>query len=397
MRGVGIVLFIAGLLALVIFVHSRTGVDLESLYRGRRWFELRDALLHAGRFPTVYRAAVTFAFHDFSEAERLASNVVRSASEPIDMIRARYILADTYAQEERYAAALAQLRAVNRDQDKSDIALYSAAVQFPRQLVITRRTSRVPWQADPNGHLIFPVTVNGRLAHYELDTGSSYCSISRTEADRLGLKTVDMPGFRGTDGSGLGFEAALASADKVTVGGFEFEHVLFEVRADNKELPPGVLGMHVILAFETITWGRDGVLEIGAPTGPVNIREANLCFDGTHLIARALFQKAGIHVFLDSGASDIDFLPRFGSDFPAVARDKSAVGRSRITGVGGTVEEPVVFLPEIELDVGNASVRTNRAVLRSKDLNGWGYHAHAGSRFLQGATIDLGAMKFGYQ
>src|SRR5215471_11235932 len=135
MRGVGIVLFIAGLLALVIFVHSRTGVDLESLYRGRRWFELRDAILHAGRFPTVYRAAVTFAFHDFSEAERLASNVVRSASEPIDMIRARYILADTYAQEERYAAPLAQLRAVNRDQDKSDIALYSAAVQFPRQLV----------------------------------------------------------------------------------------------------------------------------------------------------------------------------------------------------------------------------------------------------------------------
>ena len=395
-RRLAVALVFLAIVGAVLFVKPGQRANLKSLYARRRWFELRDAVEASHwQAPALYRAAVAYAFHDLDAAVKLALEAVRTSLDRGDVIRARYVLADAYSWSGRYTEALAELNAIGSSTDLSDRALYSAAARFPPQAVIRGAVSTIKWDEAPSRRITIPVQVNGKTAHYEIDTGADFCSISEMEAARLGLKTYAMPGFRGEDGSGVGFEVRLAVADTLTVGGFELEHVIFQVRRGRDSLLTGVLGLRVLLAFQTVTWNHDGSTEIGAPPARRNLREANLCFDGPRLLARASYQKSGLYMFLDSGANETTFLPRFAADFPELVRAKAGQGTQRIEGAGGTIEVPIAVLPEVALDLGNASVKLNHGTLRLKDPNGWEYHLHGASDLLkaQGAAIDFGAMQ----
>ena len=120
--------------------------------------------------------------------------------------------------------------------------------------------------------------MNGREAHYGVDTGADVSTISEAEASRLGLKVHEAPGFRWRDGFGHAIAARIALADELVLSDFRLTNVLFIVLHE----PPawatlpvasqGTLGRNVLIELETVRWKRDGWLEFGFPAAPASLR-----------------------------------------------------------------------------------------------------------------------------
>jgi hypothetical protein len=203
------------LLAALIFgvgaylsVRQRLSPDLKTMYVNHRWLDLRDAVMNPpkatfGRSyepPAFYKAAVEYAFPDFSAAEKLAREAIRSARDPFETRQAHFVLQYVYFQEGRYAEQLSEIQVVLPEQDsdpdlKSDVALDTVAMRLPRQSVAQRGFSKVSWTAGDAEDRTIPASINGHPAHYQIDTGDDLSDVSDAEAGRLGLSVYDAPGY----------------------------------------------------------------------------------------------------------------------------------------------------------------------------------------------------------
>ena len=69
--------------------------DLESLYKSREWFELRDAV-RARKAPAFYRGAVACGFGNLQEARQQFKSVIKSAPKSEKAYQSRNMLAYLY-------------------------------------------------------------------------------------------------------------------------------------------------------------------------------------------------------------------------------------------------------------------------------------------------------------
>jgi hypothetical protein len=83
------------------------------------------------------------------------------------------------------------------------------------------------------------------------------------------------------------------------VGDFRLRDVSFIVLPDKNEpwvhLPQGrrgLLGVPVLIAFRTLTWSQDGVLELGAKPWTAKQEIPNLLFIDDHLAVRAIVEDS---------------------------------------------------------------------------------------------------------
>jgi predicted aspartyl protease len=393
-----------------LWVRAHPPPDLKTMYENHRWFQLRDAVLHPPttllglRYepPTVYQAAVAYAFHDAPAAEKLAFETLRSSRDYFEIVQALLILLKTYKLQGRYQEALTECQTILAKQPgniqvKRIAALYEAATRLPKMSVVQKRYSKVPWTLDNTGPGSFPVSINGKPARCGIDTAADLSAISEAEASRLGLKLYDAPGHQVSDGHGNKVETRLALVENLSVGDFRLQNILFVVLP--KPINPIVLGINVLLEFETIRWSKDQFVEVGLPAAPAKISDANLCFDDLNLIISAVFQNTPVYVALDTGSNETFFLPEFRRNFPAVAQASTGNTTQRAATFGGKIETQVTILPELDLHMGGVILTLKGAALRSKtDIDAW-YHVWGGADLLKHSdvTLDLHAMRLTYE
>ena len=114
-----------------------------------------------------------------------------------------------------------------------------------RELVLNRR---------PDGHYYVDGMVNGREAHFLIDTGATHVAITMDDAKRLGLD-ID-PGNFGFVGQGAGgpVRGQQVMIDRIVIGG----RVVTNVRAAVLEgLSTNLLGQSVLSQLGTLEISRD--------------------------------------------------------------------------------------------------------------------------------------------
>lgn len=165
--------------------------------------------------------------------------------------------------------------------------------------------------------------------------------ISESEAKRAGMSVHEAVGLRSTDSAGNAVAMRVSVAHSLSVGGFELRNVAFLVARDGqqpfRDLPTawrGVLGIPVILAFETIR-RADGRFEAAFNVPRSSFRDPTMCFDGANPLVPALHGGKPVNVFLDTGTTKTRATPLFAKEFPEIMAT-AASGAVTVRGVGGS-------------------------------------------------------------
>ena len=287
--------------------------NLKSLYAGHRWFELRDGVRQDGT-SAFYQGAVACAFNDVRRCETELRDVFKHAPRSDDAVEAHRILASAYFTHGRYRKALAQVDAIlalrPTDSDALGGRPVIAVVAKASDQKITGRHTMVKLQDDG-----LQFSIHGVRVTYWFDTGAELSILSESEAKRFGLP-IQSASVQVGDVNGTQVQARIATADELTIGSLRVRHVASLVFPDNQ--PPfdqlahgsrGLIGLPVLLAFKTFTWGMEKTFEIGPASPLKSVPHANLCFDGNHPLVQVAYDKRPLVFTLDTGATNTDLLP----------------------------------------------------------------------------------------
>jgi predicted aspartyl protease len=335
--------------------------------------------------------------------------VFKSAPKSEEAFEAHVWLIYLYQRAGRFRQVVAQIDEILKVKpDRADLknarALFAAFGQYPEQAVAARRFSRVRYSVE-DGNLFIPVSVNSRSSTYIVDTGAAFSTLSESEATRLGLAVHDASGHQAGDSAGLKFGVRIAIADQLKVGNVRLRHVPFLVARDDQQpfinLPAGkqgVLGLPVLLALQTMRWGKDGNFEIGFASVSRGDRKSNMCFEGVQPVIEAEFRQNKINVFLDTGATVTRVLPLFAKEFARFVKESGKEEPARVTGSSGSVEVEAITLPELTLRVGgfDAVLRPAQVLLKETTSDSRWWHAWMGLDMVNQArrvTLDFKSMR----
>lgn len=344
------------LLVSLCFSARQDDANLKSLYDSHQWFELRDSVRKGGA-SAFYQGAVACAFNDVRGCERKFRDVFHSTPMSDDAVEAHRILASAYFTHGEYKKALAEVDAILALRPTDGDALggrpvLAAFSDTPDQQLNGRHTTV---QLEDGG---LPFSINGVHATYWFDTGAELSVLTESEAKRFALRVRPTSGQVG-DVNGTQINTKIAVADELSIGSIRIKHVAFLVLPDNQ--PPfneqspgsrGLIGIPVLLAFETFVWGADKSFEIGIKSSRDNASDAALCFDGNHPLLQVAYENRALQFTLDTGATNTDLYPPFAAAFPQLIHSATRTDSYKMEGVGGAKYMEAATLESLKFSIG---------------------------------------------
>lgn len=375
--------------------------DLEGLYRAHQWFELRAAV--TDQSPALFQGAVATAFNEPARAEALLRDVIRAEPSSDAADDAYALLSQIFIRSGQYARFLATYREwaaafpmsagvlrerenLEKFRDRTDL------VNDPIRRSVVRHEN--------DGYLTLPVSINGQMDNFILDTGAWQSAVTEREAKKLGLVVRDALATL-TDASGTPTTFRTAVADEVTVGGLRFRNVSFAVLTGAgpfAEAELGIIGMPILLAIGHIQWLADGTVELGGEPLGAQPLSPNLVFNGHRLLLSADVLGRRVLTTFDTGANTTELNANFAALFPDVIAGNGKKGTSEITGIAGAQTFESVELPEVAFGIGamNVALRpANVTLQRIQIMGGECCIGNAGHDLLKqgrGFSIDFGTM-----
>jgi hypothetical protein len=270
---------------------------LQSLYDAHHWFALRATV--DDRSPVFFPGAVAVAFHDLENARRHLKDAIAAAPASDQAREAQNLLVSLAFRSGAHRAAHARLAAMLRQRPDdagtaNALPLAAALAAAPDQAVSHRASVRIEPRETRGGYFL-PIAINGKAAHYVLDTGANFSVLTESEARRCGLTVHDAATkIANVGGAAIGLRAAVA--EEVAIGSVRMTQVAFLVFRDDQQpfnaMAPterGAIGLPVLLALQTLRVHRDGAIELGFPPAKATASAAppNLAFDNLYPIARA--------------------------------------------------------------------------------------------------------------
>jgi predicted aspartyl protease len=384
-------------------------VDLKSLYEGRHWFQLRDAISNA-KAPELYQGAVAAAFDQRGEAVAHLQRVITSAPQSLEALEARELLVHLYMRVGQYSNAVSikkeQIAArAGKPTTEGDRAALALLSQLPDMAVTARGASTLQYEMR-GANLSVPISINDKLANFVLDTDANMSTLSESEAKRLGMLildgTVAVVGVTGETKAG----GRMAVARDLTIGNFHFKNVAFFIIGDDQEpfvdFPAGkrgIIGIPVILALQTLRWRHEGKIEIGFASPARDLSRANICFNNEDPVTQIEFQRHKLEFVMDTGGEDSELWPPFAKEFAGLLNQVGKRDSTTLTGFEGSKDVDVVTLPEVRFTLGgfNDVLRSARVLTKpTVALSNW-FYGRAGMDLLnqaQTVTIDFNAMTF---
>ncbi len=206
------------------------------------------------------------------------------------------------------------------------------------------------------GHV--PVSVDGHRRSYLLDTGANLSALMRSEADALGL-TVRPASISVGTSTDMKVTADLAVADRVTIGGLTYAHVVFLVLPDAAlTFPggfriPGILGFPLIEPMGELRMRGDTVaVPATVPARPVH----NLALEQFSMLTPVRWKGASFICQFDTGANTTDFYEPFYRRFQSEVEAEGRADTARVGGAGGIRRIPVFKMPSMSLALADTTV-----------------------------------------
>jgi predicted aspartyl protease len=294
------------------------------------------------------------AFNDTVRAERVLVPLIRKNKSSQTAKDARQALIELYSRNSQVKKAVAQC-----DPDGCD--LLRQLRHYPELSVAHRGYARVQATRKPDGKILLPVIAAGKKAKYQVDTGSSISLLQLSEASRLGLKLEPVTLSVG-DIAGAHHDSYLAIVRTLSVGNMRLRNATFWVVPDAHLDVPGLLGIDILLKFETLRWNSSDVFEVGFAPARRDMGKANLIFsDDVPLVEVSSNGKEDLSFVLDTGMTASYFFPSFAARFLdlMVARGRQAV--FELTGEAGESKLKELSLPDLQLRMGAMDLRIQSA------------------------------------
>ena len=287
-----------------------------------------------------------------------------------------------------------------------DAALAHVLSGTPPPTIAWQGPVRLKTAINPIGLRVAELMVNGAREQWLLDTGANQSLVTRSFADRLGLKPL--PGVVRV-GSGLtGFQSSMQVAvlPTLTLGGAALQHVAVGI-LDDQSLRIGIggnsyqiraiLGYPVFRALGAFTFTREGEFRAG---------DAERQTSGARMYMRGLTPAIECEVAgrpllftFDTGASSTDLSVRYYELFKheSGAWKKEAAESG---GAGGTLTQNIYRQPTVVIKVGPATVTLNEVSILSARRNAGIdiLFGNLGQDFVEGFesfSMDLSSMIFG--
>lgn len=361
----------------------------------RTLFEFRDAVF-ANREEmraadaALVKGVVAAAFNDVSETERSLKPLTRRPITDPSKDPARQLLETVYARNGQVRKALSYAN----DEERPLLQQLSA---YPEMSISRRKYARIQGTRSQDGGLILPVSVGGRQARFQIDTGSNMSIMRLSEASRLGLRLLPVS-RQITDVTGANFDAYLAIVPALAVGDTRLRNAPFWVVDDARLDVPGLLGIDILLKFRTLRWNAAGMVEIGFNPQPLDGREANMYFEDSYPVVQAFSHgQQALTFYVDTGFSDTHLFVPFAAHFiDAVMSGRQSV--YSMSGEAGLRNLKDLIVPQVALRVGGMDVTLRNAVVlleKAPAVNAW-HDGRIGIDALNQAdrvTIDFQAMR----
>ena len=339
--------------------------ELERLYRERDYFGLRAALeeseVPASPRARFLRAAVLHAFNRPGASLEVVDGILAGPEPVTDTLRARVhrLRYHNFLRLHRYDDAVAAGEAVLAvsaagERLVADVrnelrALRALAGTRPQQVtrrsptILQRRAGRIP------------VSVDGALRRYGMDTGANFSVLMRSEARALGLE-VRPAGVELGTATDLRVTADVAVAPRVQLGGIELRDVVFLVLPDAALTFPGgfqvrgIIGFPVLEALGVIRFRSDGSVEV--PEGAGADGPPNLALEQLTPLVRVGFREHDLVCRLDTGAGRTNFYEPFLRRHGEFVRRHGRPHTTPAVGAGGMREVRAFRLSAVRLEVG---------------------------------------------
>lgn len=383
-------IFVCATMAMAQVANDAT--DLRRAYDAHRWFDLSvDSGLERSPF---FAGATAIAFNDLSRARRHFQPLLHPDSRDEHAEEAHHQLINAYLRQGLYSHAKAVLAmGASRFESLRSIQPLVYALAESGDLAVTRRAaSKLPREAQREG-LYASLTINGHPASYVVDTGANFCVLTRSEAQRHGMRIVDV-GANVTSSSGQAVGFRIAVAEELTLGECRLQNVAFLVFGDEQqpfnEMPAhsrGAVGLPVLLALRTLSWTRE-TIEFGANSMPRSAGHAAMCFDGLYPIVQAKTAGRAITLVLDTGARRTHLWKPLFDAVPHLSIIAENQPATTTHGVGGSARVENVRLSALPITFGDPSLTLKPAEVHLTPTTAQShfYHGNLGRDLLQQAS-----------
>ena len=303
----------------------------------------------------------------------------------------------------RYAEARRLIDEILRTEPSGDLENVRALFGAGPNMRVRRGSASFTCEVSGTG-VRLPLTVNGTLVDWLVDTGANVTMMSDAEAARLGLVIRDSEG-RVADLAGGSTGVRTAIARRVVIGRTQVEDVLALVMPAEqmpwKELPPGkqgILGLPLAIALDALRWTRTGMCHTGSAA--VNRSSAagppNLSYDRLHVVTKVEADGRTLEFLLDTGnQAGTQLWERFGRDFERLVKERGRKGSVRVTQIGGATDRDIIVVPGMQLTVGGKVTSLPEGHLFSRPVGDNRFHGLLGMDVLSQAaevTIDFRSM-----
>lgn len=299
-----------------------------------------------------------------------------------------------------------QLRPEELKSTKDDAGLTRILRQAPAQTLTLDGAVRLKTERNPLNSMNVELTVNGVRAPWLLDTGANLSVVSKSFAQRLGLKFLS--GIAQTQGGLTGIENALQVAVLPTLqmGGATLHNVVLMVLDDaslnislGKEAYQinGIIGYPVLQALGTVTFFKDGEFEAQAR----RVTETGARMYMNHLTPVVVCKVDGsdLPFSFDTGASSTDLFVRYYQRFRGGSRAWKK-SKTRVAGAGGVVKRNIYIQPKVQLVIGDKTVTLGKVPIYTSDTRTDNAYLYGNlgqdvvSNF-KSFTVDFSTMTFG--
>lgn len=354
---------------------------LVELYHSLDYFTLRERLGEATAGESaeirVLRAAELNAFNRIAASNEVLDTVLHEDRVPQAVlyearrIRCRNLLRlHRYAEAETGFAELLQnppeaVKDIHLDELRNMRRLTAALKDVPPQRMVSRAASTLP--VDDG---LIDVTIQGTPCRYAVDTGANFSFLIESEADRLGLEVLPA-GLEVGSSTDLQVTADLAVADRVELGGFILENVVFLVFPDEVFTFPdavirGIIGFPVVEALGELRFRKDSHIEVPAQVPEYDVH--NLALDELTPLIRVGYGDDHLVFRFDTGASRTELYEPFYRRYRDRVEAEGTLDTLRTGGAGGIRDLPGYTLTDVTLRVGDRTVTFPRLHVHTRVL-----------------------------
>jgi predicted aspartyl protease len=303
------------------------------------------------------------------------------SSRPERAMVALQALADDYTKSFQYGDAAqvygdlltsfsSQLEPEELEGTKNDAGLAQILREAPAQTVTWDGAVRLKTKRNPLNSMNAELTVNGVSGPWLLDTGANLSVVSKSFAERLGLKLL--PGVAQTQGGLTGIENPLHVALLATLqmGGATLHHVVVMVLDDanlNVNLGKqsyqinGIIGYPVFQALGTVTFLHEGEFEAGGKARAIGTG-ARMYMNQLTPVIECKIEGKDLPFGFDTGASETNLFVRYYQRFRGESKDWKK-SKAEIAGAGGVMKRKIYIQPQVKLGLGDQRITLEKVLI----------------------------------